>query len=346
MKQFYFIVLLVFFLQFVITFSPTLTRASTDCNIVSVLRVGSKGADVLCLQEKLGIATDGSFGPLTRVAVLAFQSKNRLVSDGIVGPLSRAVLNTTSVSSIYPSGCTSSIGYSITTGIKCDSALKQVPPVATVNNGQSNLPVSSGGSNNSSATTNTTNTTTTTNPNLTNLDQFINTVVEVNRKAGTSEANLQIIADALRKSFTTNSVDSNNKRFQDLLASESKLGLKINNNQSLFAFNKIVTKALSFFGIIPTTAQASTSLPFGGALLVSFYCPVSANWMLTIEPLPPTFVGLLSYTPGTQGFASYNIPFTGYLLGEYIPPGACVIPPAITILTEGTITPMVGSSPL
>ena len=70
--------------------------------------------------------------------------------------------------------------------------------------------------------------------------------------------------------------------------------------------------------------------------------------MITVQPLPPSFVALLSYTEGTQGFASYNIPFTGWLLGTYITPGICVIPAGpypVTITTEGTITPMTGSSP-
>jgi len=57
---------------------------------------------------------------------------------------------------------------------------------------------------------------------------------------------------------------------------------------------------------------------------------------------------LLSYYPGTQGFASYNIPFTRFLLGSYTPSGVCVLPttPPTFIFTQGTITPMVGSSPI
>ena len=58
---------------------------------------GARGNNVRWLQwhlnqtgEKLKI--DGSFGPITKTAVLAFQKKNKLVQDGIVGPKTRAAL--------------------------------------------------------------------------------------------------------------------------------------------------------------------------------------------------------------------------------------------------------------
>ncbi len=50
-----------------------------------LLKVGSKGDDVKKLQEKLGLAADGSFGPGTEKAVKEWQSKNGLTADGIVG---------------------------------------------------------------------------------------------------------------------------------------------------------------------------------------------------------------------------------------------------------------------
>lgn len=61
----------------------------------SVLHVGSQGADVRLLQEKLsgshlpgvrGIAVDGVFGQQTETAVLHLQSLEGLAVDGIVGP--------------------------------------------------------------------------------------------------------------------------------------------------------------------------------------------------------------------------------------------------------------------
>ena len=50
-----------------------------------VLKVGSEGADVKKLQEKLGVETIGKFGPKTEAAVKAWQKANGLKDDGIVG---------------------------------------------------------------------------------------------------------------------------------------------------------------------------------------------------------------------------------------------------------------------
>ena len=49
-----------------------------------LLKVGSKGNDVVELQKKLGLKTDGSFGPKTEAAVKSWQTKNGLTSDGII----------------------------------------------------------------------------------------------------------------------------------------------------------------------------------------------------------------------------------------------------------------------
>lgn len=53
---------------------------------MSILKRGMKGAPVKRLQEKLGLAIDGDFGPATEKALKAYQEKNGLVVDGIAGP--------------------------------------------------------------------------------------------------------------------------------------------------------------------------------------------------------------------------------------------------------------------
>lgn len=58
-----------------------------------ILKEGSVGASVNVLQQKLGIAVDGDFGPSTRKAVVAFQVKHDLMADGVVGPKTWKVLN-------------------------------------------------------------------------------------------------------------------------------------------------------------------------------------------------------------------------------------------------------------
>ena len=97
-------------------------KASADCTITATLRVGSTGAEVSCLQAKVGATADGSFGPLTKASVMAYQSNHGLSADGVVGPLSRAVLNANvAVSGNFPTGCTSASGFSSITGFSCAS---------------------------------------------------------------------------------------------------------------------------------------------------------------------------------------------------------------------------------
>jgi len=49
-----------------------------------LLKIGSKGNDVVELQKKLGLTADGNFGPKTEAAVKSWQTKNGLTSDGVI----------------------------------------------------------------------------------------------------------------------------------------------------------------------------------------------------------------------------------------------------------------------
>jgi len=53
---------------------------------MSILKRGLNGAPVKRLQERLGIAADGDYGPGTEQAVRDFQQANGLAVDGIAGP--------------------------------------------------------------------------------------------------------------------------------------------------------------------------------------------------------------------------------------------------------------------
>jgi len=98
------------------------STASADCSIVSTLRVGSSGTEVMCLQTLVGATADGAFGPMTKAAVMAYQASHGLSADGVVGPLTRASLMASgSVSGNFPAGCQSASGYSSTTGMPCTS---------------------------------------------------------------------------------------------------------------------------------------------------------------------------------------------------------------------------------
>lgn len=269
--------------------------------INTTLRFGSRGLQVQCLQTKLGITSDGIFGPKTLSQVKSFQTSKSLISDGIVGPKTFAVINVPKV---------------VSTIDKVANQEKEISPEI--------------------------------NPNLTNLDQFIEIVKEVSKEKGYSETELKLIEDTLRKGAEESDLNFN-EEFQKMLELEAQ---KVKSSSGIFsplsALNETFLNILSYIGVRPNIAQAATGIPFGGAIVYTQFCPISANWMIGITPLPPSFAVLLSYYPGTQGFASYNIPFTNFLLGEYEPVGACVMTliPPITIPTQGTITPLVGSSPL
>ena len=60
-------------------------------NSYPTLKMGSKGPDVMALQQALNkkgysLTVDGDFGTLTQAAVKNFQRVNKLTDDGIVGP--------------------------------------------------------------------------------------------------------------------------------------------------------------------------------------------------------------------------------------------------------------------
>ncbi|MDZ7658840.1 peptidoglycan-binding domain-containing protein [Fodinibius sp.] len=69
-----------------------------------------QGADVRKVQEKLGIETDGMYGPVTEQAVKNFQQEQGLTVDGIVGPNTWKALkkvgngSPTALSKVIPSG--------------------------------------------------------------------------------------------------------------------------------------------------------------------------------------------------------------------------------------------------
>ncbi|KKS58031.1 MAG: Cell wall-associated hydrolase, invasion-associated protein [Candidatus Nomurabacteria bacterium GW2011_GWF1_42_40] len=99
------------------------STAAADCSITTTLREGSVGVEVQCLQGIVGATADGKFGPLTKASVMAWQAGHGLVADGVVGPLTRAALAGAGVSvGSFPAGCTSSSGFSTSTGLSCSGS--------------------------------------------------------------------------------------------------------------------------------------------------------------------------------------------------------------------------------
>ena len=56
------------------------------------LQVGSKGGEVVRMQNLLHVHADGDFGPATKKAVVAYQQTHGLVADGVAGPATLAKL--------------------------------------------------------------------------------------------------------------------------------------------------------------------------------------------------------------------------------------------------------------
>lgn len=65
---------------------------SSSSTQYETVRVGSRGETVRLVQQKLGLAADGVFGPGTERAVKAWQAANGLAADGVMGPKSLARL--------------------------------------------------------------------------------------------------------------------------------------------------------------------------------------------------------------------------------------------------------------
>lgn len=89
-------IILVFFLICLMFSLPT-TAMATLGDVL--LKVGSKGPDVVELQTKLNYVgynvgkADGVFGSLTQQGVINFQRANKLTVDGIVGSITAKTLN-------------------------------------------------------------------------------------------------------------------------------------------------------------------------------------------------------------------------------------------------------------
>ena len=307
--------------------------------ITYTLRVGSRGVEVGCLQGKIGMYADGKFGPLTKIAVTNFQSRNGLVADGVVGPMTRVALYGNIVNNnIWPMGCAPNMKYNPMTGVLCqaNSNFSAAPATEKVNPGP-------GANTDSKKDKVSTKEDAKVKTNLTNLDKFIDTVVKVQKKKGADEEELKVIAGTLREEVLSSGRDYE-KEFKEMLEKEAEFGFDA--RPPLNLLGKILARARSVLGITPSVAQAAASgVDFGGFLIFPFYCAASSNWIITLTPQPPTYVVLLSYTPFTQGFGSYNIPYTKQLLGAYVTGGICSYG-YVNITTEGTITSYTGSSPV
>lgn len=66
-----------------------------------MLQIGSRGQEVIELQQALEIEVDGYFGDDTRKAVEAYQQENSLIVDGIVGSQTLEAIRENNVTEVY-----------------------------------------------------------------------------------------------------------------------------------------------------------------------------------------------------------------------------------------------------
>jgi putative chitinase len=103
-------------------------------------KIGSTGDVVKQIQKKLGITSDGNFGPGTEKSVKEWQTKNGLTPDGVVGPSTLKKMGITSVIKedvIIPSG--GPLSLEKLRGHIPDSVISQIPETAIKFNITNNL---------------------------------------------------------------------------------------------------------------------------------------------------------------------------------------------------------------
>ena len=182
--------LLMFFgvFAFFIAIAP-MTVSANSCTLkLNLMKQGSKGANVMCLQQKLGMTLTkyGTFGPSTKNYVIKFQKSKGLKADGVAGSnMIKALENETSAVStihttvvptstvtptpelcpngntvasnctispngkitavtpsqngIYPYGCTSTDGWSTTTGQSCEGVTSSNGAIVTFSQNNINI---------------------------------------------------------------------------------------------------------------------------------------------------------------------------------------------------------------
>lgn len=335
--------------------APGLALASTE-SFQHPLSLGMRGEDVRELQKVLNRDTETSiantgagspgnetdyFGPATKRALIKFQEKfaNEILApaklargNGYVGVYTRVKLNALSALAVSgksssPSSALSPAPSSVTTSaplVVSPSALATTTPASQ-------------------------------NPNLKNIDLYINKIKQDGLKRGLSPRTLTLIEDKIRVGAAT-TTDFRKQFFDNQKAAYSK---KVSENTPKSPTGELLWKAISFIeGIFsPQKANAALGLPFGGYIVfvdpLLCDCPpgITQIFVASANPNPLQSNLLLNYVDGSEGFLWHNIPEPGIAtLGTYVPlVQSCwtwVVEACVPIPAEGQITPMVGSSQL
>lgn len=131
----YILVLFVFTLLFAFGASSAKAETASCSTFTTTFKMGMNNSEVKCLQQMLNnngfqVSSTGAgsvgfetnyFGAKTVAALKAFQTSQALSVDGIFGPNSRASLLSHNGNINFKSGCTSTLGFSTTTGLPCNN---------------------------------------------------------------------------------------------------------------------------------------------------------------------------------------------------------------------------------
>ena len=285
-----------------------------------VLSVGSRGTDVIALQNYLNITpVTGYFGVLTAAAVRELQSKYASTvlqpygftrPTGIVGTATMQLLNSL-LNSDSPPVASAVVSGDIPQNKLQSTAQQQYAAL-----------VASG------------------NPNYKNIDIVMTNIDRVAARKNLSAAEVERVKGDIIKSLATTT---------DLKAQLLKsLPVKTSGRDQNTLLGRLSTLVSDLF--MPKAAFAVLDQPFGGETLAVYPCTCAPTIsVIAMRPLPPQYPVFLQYTYGSQLYLSHNIPYTEWLLGKYVPKvdtclmiayPTCYLNPIV----EGAISPVVGSS--
>lgn len=316
----------------IFTLAPFLAMAQSLTPISRNLKLGDSGEDVLSLQRILNLDPQTSvssvgpgspgmetrfFGFLTHAAVVRFQEKYAAEvlapvglarGSGFVGPLTRGKMAMFHFSGLSQS---TTVVPSLPTPSFAPTPVSVQPPAPT--------PPS--------------------NPNLVNLESFIEKVAQIQRDNNADEALIDKITSHIRSEAMTKGDFREEFARREIEANKRKL-------QDQSAWRNILIASFKSVNPFVKIAHAQALAFFGGPINFVFPCLCSGTSL--VEVGPPS-VSVLDYIYGTQAFLSYNLPYAAFILGSYQPGvgGSCVagVPPSCTLVnSQGIVSPVVGSS--
>jgi hypothetical protein len=132
------------------TTTTTTTSTTASVTFARNLTIGSTGTDVTALQAwlmgkgfSIAAGATGYFGSQTKAALAAYQAANGITpAVGYFGPITRAQISAAGGSTTttgLPAGCTSTAGYSPTTGVSCSSGTTTTTTTGPLSGGEGSL---------------------------------------------------------------------------------------------------------------------------------------------------------------------------------------------------------------